>query len=446
MSHTLTSHYSSTLRLGIPIAIGQLGIIIQGFADTMMVGQYATEALAASSFVNQLFNLVTFLLIGYSCGLTPLVSGAYGRGDHAEASKFFKNALGSNTLFWAVLAAIMGTLYFFLDHLGQDPTLLPLMRPYYLIIFSSVPFVMLFNVFRQFTDGTNDTAVAMWSLVASNALNILGNYLLIFGVAGFPELGLMGAGISTLFSRIFMVVMLGAFILFNRRYAIYREGFRKARLCWDEMKRVHRMSLPVAMQLGIETGCFTFSCIMAGWIGKVEMASFQVLMTIGSLGFLFYYSFGAGMSIRMGTFAGTKDWAQAHLAMKAGIHILLVLATLISIVFFWFREQLVSAFSSDPAVYAVSMSLIAPLIVYQFTDALQIGLANALRGVSQVVAMMRASIVSYLIIGLPVSYLLGFPLEWGVVGIFYAFSISLGTASAIYYVYYRRFMRPLLAE
>lgn len=446
MSHTLTSHYSSTLRLGIPIAIGQLGIIIQGFADTMMVGQYATEALAASSFVNQLFNLVTFLLIGYSCGLTPLVSGAYGRGDHAEASKFFKNALGSNTLFWAVLAAIMGTLYFFLDHLGQDPTLLPLMRPYYLIIFSSVPFVMLFNVFRQFTDGTNDTAVAMWSLVASNALNILGNYLLIFGVAGFPELGLMGAGISTLFSRIFMVVMLGAFILFNRRYAIYREGFRKARLCWDEMKRVHRMSLPVAMQLGIETGCFTFSCIMAGWIGKVEMASFQVLMTIGSLGFLFYYSFGAGMSIRMGTFAGTKDWAQAHLAMKAGIHILLVLATLISIVFFWFREQLVSSFSSDPAVYAVSMSLIAPLIVYQFTDALQIGLANALRGVSQVVAMMRASIVSYLIIGLPVSYLLGFPLEWGVVGIFYAFSISLGTASAIYYVYYRRFMRPLLAE
>lgn len=446
MSHTLTSHYSSTLRLGIPIAIGQLGIIIQGFADTMMVGQYATEALAASSFVNQLFNLVTFLLIGYSCGLTPLVSGAYGRGDHAEASKFFKNALGSNTLFWAVLAAIMGTLYFFLDHLGQDPTLLPLMRPYYLIIFSSVPFVMLFNVFRQFTDGTNDTAVAMWSLVASNALNILGNYLLIFGVAGFPELGLMGAGISTLFSRMFMVVMLGAFILFNRRYAIYREGFRKARLCWDEMKRVHRMSLPVAMQLGIETGCFTFSCIMAGWIGKVEMASFQVLMTIGSLGFLFYYSFGAGMSIRMGTFAGTKDWAQAHLAMKAGIHILLVLATLISIVFFWFREQLVSAFSSDPAVYAVSMSLIAPLIVYQFTDALQIGLANALRGVSQVVAMMRASIVSYLIIGLPVSYLLGFPLEWGVVGIFYAFSISLGTASAIYYVYYRRFMRPLLAE
>lgn len=446
MSHTLTSHYSSTLRLGIPIAIGQLGIIIQGFADTMMVGQYATEALAASSFVNQLFNLVTFLLIGYSCGLTPLVSGAYGRGDHAEASKFFKNALGSNTLFWAVLAAIMGTLYFFLDHLGQDPTLLPLMRPYYLIIFSSVPFVMLFNVFRQFTDGTNDTAVAMWSLVASNALNILGNYLLIFGVAGFPELGLMGAGISTLFSRMFMVVMLGAFILFNRRYAIYREGFRKARLCWDEMKRVHRMSLPVAMQLGIETGCFTFSCIMAGWIGKVEMASFQVLMTIGSLGFLFYYSFGAGMSIRMGTFAGTKDWAQAHLAMKAGIHILLVLATLISIVFFWFREQLVSSFSSDPAVYAVSMSLIAPLIVYQFTDALQIGLANALRGVSQVVAMMRASIVSYLIIGLPVSYLLGFPLEWGVVGIFYAFSISLGTASAIYYVYYRRFMRPLLAE
>lgn len=446
MQKTLTSHYSATLRLGIPIAIGQLGIIIQGFADTMMVGQYHTNALAASSFVTQLFNLVTFLLIGYSCGLTPLVSGAYGRGDVAGASRFLKNALGSNALFWAVLTVVMGTLYFFLDRLGQDNSLLPLMRPYYLAVLSSIPFVMLFNVLRQFTDGTNDTQVAMWSLVASNALNIVGNYLLIFGIGPFPELGLLGAGISTLVSRIFMVVILGSFILFTQRYAPYREGFRTARLHWEGVKEVHRMSLPVALQLGIETGCFTFSCIMAGWLGKVEMASYQVLMTIGSLGFLFYYSFGAGMSIRMGTFAGTKDWAQSHLAMRAGIHILLFLATLISLLFFLFREGFVDLFTKDPLVKTVSLSLVAPLIVYQFTDALQIGLANALRGVSQVVAMMRASIVSYLAIGLPVSYALGFPLGCGVIGIFYAFSISLGTASTLYYLYYRRFIREKIGE
>ena len=194
----LLPHYKATLRLGIPIAIGQIGVIIMGFADTMMVGRYATEALASASFVNSVFNLISFLIMGYSYGLTPLVSAHCGRGEKHEAGGLLKQALMANGLFTLVLLTIMTVLYFYVDRMGQPPQLLPHIRPYYIVIGISMIFVALFNAVRQFTDGTSDTATGMWILLTGNALNIIGNVLLIYGVGPFPELGLLGAGLSTL--------------------------------------------------------------------------------------------------------------------------------------------------------------------------------------------------------------------------------------------------------
>lgn len=444
MKTSVFSHYRATLLLGLPIMVGQLGVIVQSFADTMMIGQYSTDALAAAGFVNQIFNLMTFVLLGYSYGLTPLVSGAYGRGDEREASHYLKQALGSNTIFFAVLVAIAVVVYLFIDHLGQAPDVLPLARPYYLVMLASMFFVMPFNVLRQFTDATNDTVSAMCCLLISNVLNVIGNYLLIYGIGPFPELGLLGAGISTLVARAVMFFLLLAFVAFRKRYAPYRKAFAKIRYEWKAIWEVHQISFPISMQIGVETACFTFSCIMAGWIGKAEAASYQVLMTIGTLGFLIYYSFGASMSIRIGTFCGTNDWKQAHLAMKAGMHVILVMATVACALFFFLQQQLVQFFTDDPQVQALSLLLILPLIAYQYADALQIIFANALRGISQVKPMMRASVISYIVVGLPIGYFLGFPLGLGVTGLFFAFSIGLGCAAALFSYYYMRHMRPLL--
>ena len=201
ISKTLFSHYQQTLKLGIPISIGQIGTIVLSFADTMMVGRYDTPSLAAASFVNSVFNLVIFLLIGYSFGLTPQVGALFGQGETASVGAAVRQALRANSLFAALLMLIMGVGYFFVDRMGQPESLLPLIRPYYLVILASMPFVMLFNVLRQLSDGTMHTKTAMWALWAGNALNILGNWLLIYGVGPFPELGLLGAGLSTLLSR-----------------------------------------------------------------------------------------------------------------------------------------------------------------------------------------------------------------------------------------------------
>ena len=189
----MKSHYIQTLKLGIPIAVGQIGVIILSFADTMMVGHYNTPSLAAASFVNSFFNLITFLIMGYSYGLTPLISSLYGQQKLHEAGATLKNALVANCIYGGLLVGIMGVLYFFLDRMGQPTELLPLIRPYYLIILFSMLFVLIFNTLRQFTDGTTDTKAGMWILVSGNLLNILGNWLLIFGVGPFPEWGLLAA-------------------------------------------------------------------------------------------------------------------------------------------------------------------------------------------------------------------------------------------------------------
>ena len=442
---SLFPHYVATLKLGVPIAIGQLGVIILGFADTMMVGRYSTDALASASFVNNLFTLITFFFMGYSYGLTPVVSAHYGRGERAEAGGALKAALVANSLFAAPILGIMTILYFFVDHMGQPSNLLPLIRPYYLVILSSMFFVMLYNVIRQFTDGTTDTMSGMIALLSGNLLNIVGNWLLIYGIGPFPEMGLLGAGISTLFSRIFMVVFLVVIIYYRKRYQPYIEGFHNIPLKMVAVKAINKCSLPISMQMGMESGSFTCSAIMAGWIGAIELASYQVMVTIGTLGFLFYYSFGAGASIRVATFVGTNNWEQVKLCTKAGFHILVVMAALSSFAIFIFSEQLISIFSSDPAVISTALSLIGVLMLYQIADATQICYANVLRGTGTVIPIMWIAFVSYIVVNIPCTYLLGFPLGLGIHGIFLALSCGLFTAAPLFYWQYRRVLKRHLA-
>ena len=438
-------HHKAILRLGLPIAVGQLGVIIMGFADTMMVGRYSTGALAASSFVNSVFNLVAFLLMGYSYGLTPLVGSLFGRGCKPQAGTTLGSAVVCNLLFALLLMAVMGWGYTQLHHMGQPAEIMPLVRPYYLAVLASVPFLALFNALRQFTDGITETRTAMWALLTGNGLNILGNWLLIYGIGPFPELGLLGAGLSTLCSRVVMAVVLLAVLLGRKQYAAYRSGltrqcFGRASLC-----HINRQSLPIALQMGMENGAFAFSGIMAGWVSAIDLAAFQVMLTIGTLGFLFYYSFGAGLSIRVSVFYGQCNWAALRQTTRAGCHILLGMAVISSLVFVCLGRQLVGLFSTDAAVCALSLSLIPPLVLYQLGDAMQICFANALRGTSQVMPMMWIAFVSYIVVNLPVGYVLAFPLRLGSWGLFVAFSCGLFTAAILFYAGYRAALRKSMA-
>ncbi|MBQ9077201.1 MAG: MATE family efflux transporter [Muribaculaceae bacterium] len=434
-------YYSAIIRLGLPILIGQVGMIVVGFADNIMVGQYSTEALASASFVNNVFNVAILACIGFSYGLTPLIGALFAQKRDNTIGATLRNGLFINTIFSLVATGIMTILYFNLHRMGQPEELLPLIRPYYILYLIGLLPISIFNVFAQWAYAINRTKMPMWIILAANAVNISGNYLLIYGKCGFPELGLTGAGISTLLSRIFSVASIMTVFFCLKHYRSYRDGFNRSSLTSLHLRQINRTSWPVSLQMALETGAFSFAAVMAGWLGKIPLASFQVMVIVGTLGFCVYYSIAASVSVLVSNAAGLGDNAGIRRVSFAGYHILLVLATVSSTVFIFFGQHLIKAFSDDPAVVMTSMTLIVPLVLYQYGDATQINFANALRGTSNVMPMLWIAFVSYVIVGLPSTYLLAFPLGLGLYGIFLSFSVSLFLAAALFFHFFMRTTR-----
>ena len=287
---------------------------------------------------------------------------------------------------------------------------------------------MLFNCFKQFTDGITDTRTAMWILLGGNVLNIFGNYLLIYGKCGLPELGLLGAGISTLFSRMVMVFVFVYIFLRSSRFVRYKVGF--LRMGWSKAMfcRLNGLGWPIAFQMGMETASFSLSAIMIGWLGTIALASHQVMLAISQFTFMMYYGMGAAVAVRVSNFNGQRDIVNVRRAAYAGFHMMMALGAVLSLIVFLFRNQLGSWFTDSPEVVTMVTSLIVPFLIYQFGDGLQITFANALRGISDVKPMMLIAFIAYFVISLPVGYLCGFVLDWGIVGVWMAFPFGLTSA------------------
>lgn len=437
------SFYKSIFKLGVPIMVGQVGIIVVGFVDTMMVGRYTTDSLAAASFVNTVFALINMLCLGFSYGLTPIIASFFAQGNAAKVGEALKNGIILNLLFAVFLTVVSVVLYLNLEYLGQPESLLPLIKPYFITMIISIIFVSLFNVLRQFSDGISHVSITMWILLIGNCLNIIFNYFLIFGKCGFPEMGLLGAGISTLGSRIFMAATFVFIFLTIKRYDKFRTATLKATFNKSVTSSIFRTSWPVALQMGLETGFFTISGIMIGWIGAVPMASHQIMVIIGMLGFIIYYSFAASMTIIISQNLGMKDYEGVKAATRCGYHIILMFAILASLTFIFFGEQIIGIFTTDKRVIATCITLIVPLILYQLGDATQITYSNAMRGICYVVPMTYIAFTSYIVIGLPATYIIGFTLNGGIVGIYLSFSIGLFLAALLYSKYFYRRLKAI---
>jgi putative efflux protein, MATE family len=431
-------HYKALLRLGIPIVIGQLGMIILGFADTMMVGHHSTIELAAASFVNNLFTLAIIFSTGFSYGLTPIVGSMFGKGDSSGAGQALKNSLAANILVALLITIGMFVIYLNIHHFGQPAELLPLIRPYFLILLVSLVFVLIFNAFKQFADGITDTKTSMWILLWGNALHIVLNYLLIYGKLGLPEMGLMGAGLSTLIARIAMAIAFCAVFLYSKRYISYLKGFKLQGFSKTIFKRLNELGWPIALQMGMETGSFTFSTIMVGWLGTIALASHQVMLTISSICFMIYYGMGAAIAVRVSNFKGKNDLMNVRRSAYAGFHIILLMAIISSGAIYLLRNYLGAIFTESPEVSRTAVTLIAPFLLYQFGDGTQITFANALRGIADVKPMIYIAFVSYFLISIPAGYFFGFILNWGIVGVWMAFPFGLTSAGIMFYLRFRK--------
>ena len=432
-----STHYKELLRLGLPIIIGQIGIIFVSFADTIMVGQHGTADLGAASFVNNMFNLAIIFATGFSYGLTPIVGRLFGGNEKKSIGNTLRNALFANGCIALLLIAAMAILYMNIGNLGQPEELLGLMRPYYLVLLMTMPFIMLFNAFKQFADGITDTKTSMWILLTGNVLNIVGNYILIFGKLGLPELGLLGAGISTLISRMAMLAIFMYIFFRSKRYEVYAQGFMRGKISASSQKELFGIGMPVALQMGMETASFSLATIMVGWLGTNALAAHQIMCTVGQLGFMMYYGMAAAVAVKTSNYNGTGDRPNIRRSATAGFHLTLIMALAASTLIYLMRHNIGGIFTDNAQVSLLVAQLAVPFILYQFGDGLQCNYSNALRGIADVKPVMLYAFIAYFVISLPAGYLFGFIFGWGLPGVWMSFPFGLTSAGVMFYLRFR---------
>ncbi|MBO4483364.1 MAG: MATE family efflux transporter [Prevotella sp.] len=438
----------SIVKLGIPIIIGQLGAIAQQFADTIMVGQYGTMELAAAGFVNNVFNFVIYFMLGISYASTPVIGALYGKKDNRGVAQSLIDSIVVNFLFSLVIVALLLLLYFNIGILHQPEEIMPYALPYFLLITASMPFMAVFNALKQYSDAVGETKVPMWIMLGANAFNILLNLPLIFGFnwefsifnsqisIGIAPMGLLGAGIATLISRILAVIALLIAIARMRKYKEIKPS-----LCTrpeiNRMKQLLFLGFPISIQLGLEASSFNICAIFMGWLGAIPLAAHQIMCTISTLCFQIVYGIGAAASVLISQFRGVGDWHNVHrtanTAFFIGITLILLMIGLIQI----FRYPLVSCFTTSEEVVSVVLYLIPCFFIYQFGDCMQITFANALRGIAEVKKLMLYAFISYVIVSIPLSYVFAFIFGWGAVGVWMGMPFGLTTAGFLFYFEFR---------
>lgn len=429
------------LRIGLPIMLGQACVIILAFADNIMIGWHSVDELAASSFVNNVMNLFILTELGFAAGMTPMIGADNGTGNIKGIGITVKNGLVTNGIIGGISIILLTIIYFCLDHFGQAPELMPYIKPYFAIIGISTLFALGFNVLKQFTDGICRPMISMTLLMIGNLLNIFGNWVLIYGKLGFPEMGLTGAGISTLVSRALILLVFVVFIFKSKKMNEYARAIKEALLSRGEMKTVFKMGYPVGIQMALESSTFTFAAVMAGWLGVIQLAAHQVVITISQLFFLMMQGLSFAVSILVSNAFGRKDLGSVREYARKGYFMTLGISATLSVLLYCFRYQAAGIFTDSPEVSAMAVSLFFLLFAYQFGDGLQLCFANVLRGIQDVKPIMYAAFVSYYLIAIPSAYLLGFKAGLGIHGIWMGFPIGLTLAGIFFYARYRSDLR-----
>lgn len=429
------------LRIGLPIMLGQACVIILAFADNIMIGWHSVDELAASSFVNNVMNLFILTELGFATGMTPMIGADNGTGNIKGIGITVKNGLMTNGIIGGISIILLTIIYFCLDHFGQAPELMPYIKPYFAIIGISTLFALGFNVLKQFTDGICRPMISMTLLMIGNLLNIFGNWVLIYGKLGFPEMGLTGAGISTLVSRALILLVFVVFIFKSKKMNEYARAIKEALLSRGEMKTVFKMGYPVGIQMALESSTFTFAAVMAGWLGVIQLAAHQVVITISQLFFLMMQGLSFAVSILVSNAFGRKDLGSVREYARKGYFMTLGISATLSVLLYCFRYQAAGIFTDSPEVSAMAVSLFFLLFAYQFGDGLQLCFANVLRGIQDVRPIMYAAFVSYYLIAIPSAYVLGFKTSLGIHGIWLGFPIGLTLAGIFFYARYRSDLR-----
>lgn len=411
-------------------------------ADNIMVGKLGSESLAAVAFANTVFALFVLFGFGVANGMTPLIGKAHGEDNTDEKISLFKQGFYSNIIVGIGIALIMLLLIPLMPFFGQPQVVLELATPYFITLVATMPFTMVFFHLKQSGEGIYITKPTMIITIVGNLINILLNFVFIYGFWEIPAFGVLGAGIATLISRVLMTYALYAYLK-NTHFRTYFDAFSQHGFNWIQIKHILINSFPIGFQYIIEVSAFVLGTIMIGWLGTVPLAAHQIAINLVSVTYLVANGFAAATTIRVSNLKGLGAHQELILSAKAGTKVVVGFMAIASVFFMIGNRFLPSLYINEVPVIELASQLVLIGVLFQMFDGLQVIALGILRGLNDLKTPTYIALFSYWVVGLPTSYLIGIYFDVGAAGVWFGYLAGLLTASVLLFHRYHRIKKTL---
>ncbi len=450
-----TKEFNYNLKLAYPIILGMLGHTMVAFVDNVMVGQLGTAELAAVSLANSFMFIAMSLGIGFSTAITPLIAEADGEGNFEAGKSTFKHGL-----FLCTVISILLFLGVFIAepilHLMKQPTeVVELAIPYLNLVAASLIPLIVFQAFKQFSDGMSMTKYPMYATLIGNVINVILNYLFIFGKFGLPELGIVGAAIGTLASRVIMVVYLWYLLSQHHKTRAFVLNIQIFDLSKKMIKKLYGLGFPSAMQMFFEVAIFTAAIWLSGILGKNPQAANQIALNLSSMTFMVAMGLSVTAMIRVGNQKGLKRYIELRRIAFSIFMIATLFAVLFAILFFLFSGSLPNIYLdlNDPTkmidnyeVITIASKLLLIAAVFQISDTIQVVALGALRGMQDVKIPTFMTFISYWVIGFPISYYLSLYTDYKSAGIWIGLLAGLTSSGIMLFIRFNYLSNKLIIK
>jgi MATE family multidrug resistance protein len=441
----MRQEFRPMLRLAAPLALGELGWLIMGLVDTIMVGHLPQSAVAigAVSLGTVLFYTIGLFGSSIMLGLDTLVSQAYGAGRLEDCHRYLWNALYFAFALTPALMLIIFSGLPWLTHFDIDPAVTSVTVPFIKVLnWSTLPLALYF-VFRRYLQSMGIVRPVVFSLVSANVVNLFGNWALVYGHLGLPALGVPGSGWSTFISRIYMALVLAIAVVYYDRKR--RSGLWKAprRLEMELIRKLLRLGFPVAAQQVLEISAFSVSTVLIARLGAVPLAGHQIAMNVASITYMIPLGIGSAAAVRVGQALGARNPQAAKRAGWMALLFGVVFMACAAVALVSIPKLIARIYTSDPVVIGAGATLLMIAAIFQLFDALQVVAAGALRGAGNTSTPMLAHLLGYWVVGMPLAIVLCFQFGWGAVGFWTGFCVALISIGCILLASWQRLISRL---
>ncbi len=450
-----TSEFKYNAKLAAPVILGMLGHQVVALVDNIMVGQLGSAELAAVSLGNSFMFVAMSLGVGFSTAITPLVAEADGEGNRAKGKASFKHGLFLCTVLGLILFGVVMAAKPLMYVMNQPPEVVDLAMPYLTLVAASLVPLIVFQAFKQFSDGMSMTRFPMYATIVANLVNILLNYMFIFGKFGAPQLGVVGAAIGTLASRVVMVAYLWYLLARKQNSRFFVTNIKIFTLSRSMLKKLLNLGFPSAMQMLFEVGIFTSAVWLSGVLGKNPQAANQIALNLASMTFMVAMGFSVAAMIRVGNQKGLKNFRELRRVAISIFLLTSILSLIFAIGFILFNGQLpkifldydnAAEFADNFEVVTIASKLLVIAAIFQFTDALQVVALGALRGMQDVKLPTVFTFIAYWIIGFPISYYLSMHTALESMGIWIGLLAGLSASGIMLFIRFNYLSKKLIRQ